>query len=97
MGGHLLITATGYIENTGMRWKSAARDSVGASWGHAPSLVEGIPARITLPAAWGGAKAWALDGRGQRARPVPLTRTADGAVLQIGSQYQTLWYEVALQ
>src|SRR5262249_39460732 len=45
----LFITATGYVENTGMGWKSPAKESVGRNWGRAPSLVEGVAARITLP------------------------------------------------
>jgi len=92
----ILITATGYTENTGMRWTSAARDSVGANFGKAPSLVEGIPARITLPAGAVGAQAWALDGRGERKYPVQVTRTPGGVAVEIGPQYQTLWYEVEL-
>jgi hypothetical protein len=89
-----LITATGYLENTGMRWKSPAEDSVGSDWGTPPSLVEGIPATITLPGGLSGAKAWALDVRGQRKASLEVTRTQSASVLEIGPQYQTLWYEV---
>ena len=28
-----------------MGWKDERKTSVGAAWGHAPSLVEGVPAR----------------------------------------------------
>ena len=91
IGQHrLLVTATGYIENTGMKWKDAAHTSVGANWGSAPSLLEGIPATITLPG--NASHAWALDGQGQRGASVPV----NGATLEIGPQYQTLWYEVDL-
>jgi hypothetical protein len=93
-----LITATGYAENTGMRWTSAEKNSVGRDWGMAPSLVEGIPARITLPSAGperGEVKAWALDGRGERESPVEVQIMTGGTpVIEIGPQYQTLWYEV---
>ncbi len=95
MGAHdFLITATGYWENTGMRWTSPAKDSVGRDWGGAPSLAEGIPAKITLPAGAGNVEAWALDGRGQRMSPVKVARAGREAAIEIGPQYQTLWYEL---
>ena len=59
--------------------------------GHAPSLVEGIAAKITLPVSGKKMKVWALDERGQRRDEIPLT----GGTLEIGPQYRTLWYEVA--
>jgi hypothetical protein len=82
-----LVTATGYAENTGMGWKNAEKTTVGRDWGKAPSLVEGIAATITLP---GAVKVWALDERGQRKTEAPVR---DG-VIEIGPQFQTLWYEV---
>jgi hypothetical protein len=95
-GRHLLITATGYAENSGMRWTSAEKNSVGSDWGKAPSRVEGIPATITLRWRSAGVKAWALDGRGERKSPVDVTVATSGTVIEIGPQYQTLWYEVEL-
>lgn len=38
----ILSTATGYVENTDMKWKDEEKSSVGKDWGKAPSLVEGI-------------------------------------------------------
>ena len=90
----LLITATGYAQNTGMNWTSTAKNSVGSDWGKAPSLVEGISAKITLPAQY--SEAWALDERGQRKSPVKVTQSARGAVIEIGPQFKTLWYEVEI-
>lgn len=92
----ILITATGYSENTGMGWTSPQKDSVGNNWGTAPSLVEGIPAKITLPAGSAGAKAWALDARGQRMTPVDVSQTDRGTAIEIGPRYKTLWYEVEI-
>lgn len=43
-----LITATGYAQNTGMKWKNPEKTSVGRDWGSPPSLVEGIPANVTF-------------------------------------------------
>jgi hypothetical protein len=91
----LLITAVGEAENTGMKWKSAAHDSVGRDWGKAPSVVEGIPVRITLPRK--AARAWVLDGRGQRKAALPVQVSGGKAVLSLGPERRTLWYEVELK
>lgn len=96
----LLITATGYAENTDMGWKEVQgfppKSSCGRNWGKPPSLVEGVPARITLPLPAKRVTAWALDERGQRRTELPVRSNADGsAVVEIGPQWRTLWYEVA--
>ncbi len=91
----VLITATGYAANTGMRWKDAERTSVGRNWGDAPSLVEGIPATITLPMS-ATAKAWALDERGQRRAEVPVKASGGKVTIEIGPASRTLWYEIAV-
>jgi len=96
--GRLLVTATGYVENTRMGWKNAEKTSVGKDWGEAPSRVEGVPARITLPGAAKGTAAWALDERGQRRMPLTVGEDARGrAVITLGPQSRTLWYEVEVR
>ena len=91
----ILITATGYAENTDMHW-NAEHTSVGRDWGKEPSRVEGIAATIALPFS-SNAKAWALDERGQRKTEVPL-HSADGKTrLEILPDHQTLWWEVSAQ
>jgi Carbohydrate binding domain len=95
--GRLLVTATGSAENTGMKWKSAAKDSVGRNWGKAPSLVEGVPARITLPVPAAGVGAWALDERGQRRAALAVEASGGRAVIAFGPEQQTLWYEIELK
>ena len=92
--GKILITATGDARNTGMRWKNASKDSVGRDWGKPPSLVEGIGATIDLPLPASRLKAWALDERGQRRSEVTIQPRPSGASIDLGPQYQTLWYEV---
>jgi len=85
--GRWLVTATGYTENTGAVWKNAEKTSLGANWGKAPSLVEGISARLTFNAP---VKAWALDERGQRGAALPASNS-----VELGPQHKTIWYEVA--
>jgi len=88
----LLVTAVATAENTDMQWTDVQRDSVGSHWGHAPSLVEGVPAKIRLlpGAKW---KAWALDERGRRREAVALQENS----LEIGPEHKTLWYELVAE
>jgi hypothetical protein len=93
----LLLTATGEAENTHMGWKNAEKSSVGKDWGEAPSLVEGIPARITLPFPAPSVMAWALDERGRRRAPFAAAAGANGkAVVVLGPERQTIWYEIVV-
>jgi hypothetical protein len=94
----LLVTATGLAENTGMKWKSGAKDSVGRDWGKAPSVVEGVPARLTMPQPAARVRAWALDERGQRKGAHPVQSGPDGnALLALEPARQTLWYEIEVK
>ena len=93
----LLVTATGYAENTDMGWKTPEKSSVGSDWGEPPSLVEGIPARFTLPLSADRVEAWALDERGQRKGEVAVQNVAGKATIDIGGPHQTLWYEVEIK
>jgi hypothetical protein len=95
---HWLITATGYADNTDMKWKNAEKNSVGRDWGRAPSRVEGIPARITLPEAASRVEVWSLDERGQPKASLPVTASAAGrAVVELGPRWKTLWYGVSIR
>jgi hypothetical protein len=89
----ILITATGMTENTGMRWKDEAKTSVGKDWGKAPSLIEGISAKISFPAL-NNAKAWSLDERGQRKTEVPLEQANGRAQIDLSPAHETLWWEI---
>lgn len=92
--GRFLITASGAAENTEMGWKNQEKNSVGKNWGMAPSLVEGIRVKIGLQLPPSRVKAWALDARGQRGKEIPVREKGEGSLLEIGPEYQTLWYEV---
>jgi hypothetical protein len=98
-GKSFLVTATGLAENTGMGWKNAEKNTVGRDWGTAPSLVEGVPAKITFGNVPFRAKvaAYALDVRGVRLEPVSVERPGNSVVLNIGPKWKTLWYEVEVQ
>jgi hypothetical protein len=94
----ILITATGNVENTNMGWKTPEHTTVGRDWGTTPTLAEGIPARVTLPAPADRVSAWVLDERGQRREPLPVNAAGpDNAVVNLGPQWRTLWYEVEVR
>lgn len=88
-----LLTATGYAENTGMGWKNAEKSSVGRAWGQAPSLVEGVAAKLTVT---DGklVDCWALDERGQRREKLNSEKTGS---VSIGPRWRTLWYELEMR
>jgi hypothetical protein len=80
-----------------MGWKNSAKTTVGRDWGKAPSLVEGIPARLSLPASASKVRAWKLDERGQRADRLTIGESKGKAAIEIGPKYRTIWYEVEVQ
>ena len=91
--GRLLLTAAGNVENTGMNW-NANHTSVGKQWGHAPTICEGIEARVTINSEAKNINVYALDGAGARAGEVPVSVDAGKFFFNIGPRFKTLWYEV---
>jgi hypothetical protein len=87
-----LLTAVGSAANRGMQWNET-RTSVGKDWGTGPAEVNGIPAEITLPR--GGAKVFALDGRGHRLGEVTPEDGATASRFKLGAEHRTLWYGLA--
>ncbi|WP_337176973.1 carbohydrate binding domain-containing protein [Paludisphaera sp.] len=96
--GRVLLTAAGDAGNVGMKWRDAARTTIGRDWGGGPSLVEGIPAVVTLPVPAARVKAWPLDERGRRRdrEPLKVAGDAKSAHVRIGPESKTLWYEIEI-
>ena len=92
--GRLLLTAAGNVENTGMGW-NAEHTSVGTRWGQAPTICEGITAKITLSTRMKTPRVFALDGSGARISRLPATLTAGRLQFEIGPKLKTLWFEIA--
>jgi hypothetical protein len=104
----LIIVALGYSQNTNMGWKiypdrriqglppEGVNVTVGREWGGPPVLVEGVPARIVLPATSERVQAWVLDERGQRKGALDVRLDRGRPVLEISPAHRTLWYEVAV-
>ncbi|MGO9199371.1 MAG: hypothetical protein ACLQM8_02380 [Limisphaerales bacterium] len=92
----ILLTAAGNVENAGMGW-NADRTSVGTRWGSAPTICEGIAARVTLAALPKSAKVYALNGAGARAGQVPVSAAGGRLSFDIGPRFKTLWYEIVVE
>jgi hypothetical protein len=92
-----LVTATGYAQNTNMKWKNAEKSSVGRDWGSAPSLVEGIPANISYAKTASKIAVWALDEKGNRKEQIPVASINGRQQFTIKPQWKTLWYEIEIQ
>ena len=95
----ILLTATGLCHNGGAKFTRDG-DNIhcrGKDWGTGKTVNEGIPATVTLPSKASATKCWALDERGERAKPVPVAADGEGrAVVKIGPEYKTVWYEIAV-
>ena len=92
----LLLAAVGDVENSGMGW-NADHTSVGTRWGNAPTICEGVAARVSLDTEAKSARVYALDGNGTRSGGVPASLTGGKLSFEIGPRFQTLWYEVTAQ
>ena len=101
--GRYLLAVTGACHNTDMVLANPKPDFVstqakyGGHPGHAPILCEGIPAALVFDQASALVRCYALDGDGARTAEVPVAATDDGkALLQIGPQFRTVWYEILI-
>ena len=92
----LLLAAAGNVENTGMGWNDR-HTSVGSHWGTAPTVCEGIAAKVVVATQLKSAKVFALDGSGARAGEVPAALADGKLTFEIGPQFKTLWYEIAAE
>jgi len=104
--GRWLLAATGLVQNTGMKLidlKERDRVSIaeknGGSYGTAPELCEGIPARLVLKDLKAeNVTVWALNSEGNRqARPLTVTQEEKNVVLHLDPKHKTLWYEIEVK
>lgn len=94
---NILLAATGYCENEGMKVERVSESQITLSdWGKGTILCEGIPATLTLDLPAERVKCFALDPHGERKADVPITSTDGKATLAIDPQYQTIWYEIEI-
>jgi len=92
----VLLVAAGNVENTGLGWNTN-HTSVGTQWGRAPTLCEGIAARVTLTTGARKPRVHALDGSGARTVEVPASLAGGRLSFDIGPRFKTLWYEIVVE
>jgi len=78
------------VENTNMVW-SDDRRTISNRWGTGPVVAQGVTAELAVQGA-PPARVFALDPRGEPARPVPVRRTDGGWSIKVGPSFRTLWY-----
>ncbi len=89
---HVLLTLVGRAENVGMGW-NADRTTNHGNWGTAPTIVERIPATITIPAD-GPRTIHVLAPDGTRKAAKPATIANGVATLTVAAEDQTVHYEI---
>jgi hypothetical protein len=97
--GRILIAATGDIHNKGAQLRDLGGNRVTLSnqWGEEPVMCEGVPAEIVLPADPDRVKLYPLDESGNRREAVPVGSRDGKALLKLGPEHKTIWYEVEIK
>ncbi len=97
--GRILIAATGDIHNKGaqLRDLGGSRVTLSNQWGEEPVMCEGVPAEIALPADAGRVKLYPLDESGNRREAAPVAAKDGKALLKLGPEHKTIWYEVEVR
>ncbi|MBN2452204.1 MAG: cellulase family glycosylhydrolase, partial [Lentisphaeria bacterium] len=95
----VLLAATGMMQNADMEITEVGSREItmGARWGHGPVMVEGIPARVVLPAPAERTRCYALGPHGERKTEVPVEKTPEGSTVTVGPDYETIWYEIEVR
>jgi len=92
VSGRILVTLVARAENQGMIWNET-RTSVANHWGHGPTIVELVPATVTIVGDM-ARKVFALAPDGTRNREIE-TLVVDGAVsFTVSPEDKTLHYEM---
>ena len=86
----MLLVAAGRVENTDWKW-NAEKTSFGGEWGKAPTMAEGIPARVIFRD-MDKFSVYSLDPAGNQVKEIPVNSTGKEQSFGIGAQYKTLWY-----
>jgi hypothetical protein len=90
----ILVTVCGQVQNQGITWNEK-HNSIGANWGHGPTIAQFVPATISLETD-GPRKVYTLDSAGKRQDEVPSARDGHGRLsFRTSPEHATLLYEIA--
>jgi len=97
--GRILIVATGAMRNTGAKLEDLGRGRVtlGRKWGTEPVLCEGVAADVVLPVAPGRVAFYPLDESGSRREAARVAESDGKALLRLGPEHKTVWYEAVVK
>ncbi len=102
----LILTAVGAQTNTGQNYYQYPSTVVAFppplniqltsknEWGTAPSIVEGVPATVTLPFPPSNVRVWSLTTSGARVASVTVVDSGGKAQFAVGSTFTALQYEI---
>jgi hypothetical protein len=94
----ILVAATGESGNAGRVMNELGEKKITLTdRGHAPVMVEGVPATLLLRADPARVACYALDPRGERTAQVPVDQDERGARIDLGPRYKTVWYEIEIR
>ncbi len=95
---NILLTATGLVENKGMKIQEFENNMITLSdWGKAPMYAEGIPMTVILPSDSENTKCYALNPKGKRKKEIPVESIDGKAKLVLKPSYKTIWYEIEIK
>ena len=89
----ILICVVGRAQNQAMGWNSDCT-SVGSQWGRGPTIVQYIPAQLSLHTR-AALKAYVLNSAGKRVRPASVSLSGGTLVLTAQPDDATILYELA--
>jgi hypothetical protein len=97
--GRILLAATGDVQNRGAQLQQLpdGKVTLGNRWGEEPLLCEGVLAEVVLPVAPARVKFYPLDESGNRRAAAAAGERAGRALLTLGPQHKTVWYEIEIQ
>lgn len=103
---HILVTAVGPARNTGMEYEKTDRKSEiddAPFWrlknaGDAPALLRAVTGKIRIKTRLAGKlKCWLLNIVGKRIREIPLDVDSGTILLEMKTEYKSVYYEISAE
>ncbi|MDD3587210.1 MAG: carbohydrate binding domain-containing protein, partial [Thermoguttaceae bacterium] len=103
--GQYLVAVTGLVQNKDTKLVRNAKERqisaashLGGSRGTAPVVCEGVPLNMRLTGVSPeNITVYALDCQGNRQQKLPIAAKKNDAIVVLGPQYKTVWYELVIE